>query len=167
MIDLPVLVLNQNYLPLNVCPAKRAIVLIFQGKAEMVEDGVGEIRTAYAVYTLPSVIRLGHLVHRPRPQRRLTRLQVFIRDQFTCQYCGRATHSLTLDHVTPRHRGGKHTWENVVSACIPCNHRKAGRTPQEAVMRLVHLPRMPQPSSFFVPPHQMRIYPQWQKFLPQ
>jgi len=115
MINLPVLVLNQNYEPLNVCRARRAVVLVYGGKAEMLEDGSGFIHSARHSFPLPSVIRLSYIIKRPRPKRKLTRLEVFNRDQYTCQYCGRESRQLTLDHVIPRHRGGQHTWENVVS----------------------------------------------------
>ncbi|MBA7642509.1 hypothetical protein ES703_50204 [subsurface metagenome] len=143
MINLPVLVLNQNYEPLNICRARRAVVLIYHGKAEMLEDGSGFIHSVTHIFSLPSVIRLSYMIKRPRPKRRLTRLEVFSRDQYTCQYCGKEGRQLTLDHVIPRYRGGEHTWENVVSACIPCNRHKAGRTPEQAGMRLIHRPSPP------------------------
>jgi 5-methylcytosine-specific restriction endonuclease McrA len=132
MINFPVLVLNQNYEPLNVCRVRRAVVL------------------------------LDH------PQRKLTRLEIFHRDHFTCQYCGKQTSQLTLDHVTPRYRGGEHLWENVVSACIPCNRRKAGRTPKEAGMKLLHTPAPPRGDRFFYIPYRYRQSQSlWQKYLPQ
>lgn len=167
MLNSLVLVLNQNYEPLNICHAGRALVLMFEGKAELLENGSGEIHTFRAIFPLPSVIRLGYQVKRPHPQHKLTRLQVFLRDQFRCQYCGKESHSLTLDHVVPRYRGGEHTWLNVVSACIPCNHRKAGRTPAEAGMKLLHQPVPPRPTMFSISPSHLRTYPQWGKFLPQ
>ena len=73
---------------------------------------------------MPSVIRLIYLIRRPRPQGRLTRRDIFLRDGFACQYCGKETKELTLDHVMPRHRGGGHNWENIVAACKHCNHRR-------------------------------------------
>ena len=167
MVNSAVLVLNQNYEPLNICPARRALVLFFKGKVEVVENGAGLIRTAAAAYPLPSVIRLIYLVKRRRHERRLTRFQVFNRDRFACQYCGRETRELTLDHVIPRHRGGEHVWHNVVSACIPCNRRKAGKSPSEAGMSLIRPPLPPKPGGFQVPFHYLRSHYQWQKFLPQ
>ena len=149
MTNLPVLVLNQNYEPLNICRARRAIVLLYQGKAEMLEDGSGFIHSVSSIFSLPSVIRLAYMIKRPRPERKLTRLEIFNRDQYTCQYCGKETRQLTLDHVIPRHRNGHHTWENIVSACIPCNRRKAGRTPEQAGMRLLHRPSPPRGSPRF------------------
>src|SRR5579884_1649076 len=138
-----VLVLNQNYEPINVCNARRAFVLLHRGKAEVLEHGAGQLRSPSHSYPLPSVIRLMYLVKRPRPQMRLTRREVFVRDRYTCQYCGRQARELTLDHVFPRHRGGRHTWENLVAACKACNHRKAGRTPAEARMSLAKQPYRP------------------------
>ena len=160
------MVLNQNFEPLNVCNVRRALVLLDRGKAEIIENGRGYLHSATVLYEIPSVIRLIYLIRRPRPQSRLTRRDVFLRDHFTCQYCGKQTRDLTLDHVLPRHRGGAHTWENVVAACKTCNHRKAGRTPPEAHM---HLRRHPyRPAYSFV----RSFYPylesqeDWRKFVP-
>ncbi len=131
-----VLVLNENYEPLNVCNVRRALILVLRGKAEILETSRAAYHTARESFVLPSVIRLIHLIRRPRPVVRLTRKEIFTRDGWRCAYCGRETHDLTLDHVMPRHRGGPHTWENLVSACKSCNHRKAGRTPSEARMAM-------------------------------
>src|SRR5712691_4682701 len=111
-----VLVLNQNYEPLNVCNARRAFLLVHGGKAEVLEQRAGYIRSTSAAFPRPSVIRLIYLIKRPRPRVRLTRREVFIRDHFSCQYCGLKTRELTLDHIVPRHRGGMHSWDNLVSA---------------------------------------------------
>jgi len=168
MIELPVLVLNQNYEPLNICRVRRAVILVYRGKAEMLENGSGFIHSASYAFSVPSVIRLAYMIKRPRPQRRLTRLEVFNRDQYTCQYCGRETHQLTLDHIIPRHRGGEHTWENVVSACVPCNRRKAGKTPRGAGMMLIRTPSSPHNNiPFYIPHHYLKTYREWQKYLPQ
>jgi 5-methylcytosine-specific restriction endonuclease McrA len=168
MINHPVLVLNQSYEPLTVCRARRAIVLIFQGKAEMLENGVGSIRTISSTIELPSVIRLGRMVKRPRRQRKMTRYEIFNRDRYTCQYCGVHSRQLTLDHVTPRYRGGQHTWENVVSACVACNRHKAGRTPKEASMKLVRQPGPPSGNHLFsLPYHYLNKRDEWHKYLPQ
>ncbi|MBI2860695.1 MAG: HNH endonuclease [Chloroflexi bacterium] len=165
MINYPVLVLNQNYEPLMVCRARRAVVLIFQGKAEMLEDGVGLVHSATSSFPLPSVIRLGRQVKRPRQKKRLTRLEVFNRDHHTCQYCGRQSHQLSLDHIIPRYRGGPHTWENVVSACIPCNRKKAGRTPQEANMLLITRPVAPTGNGMNISRFCLEDRDKWQKYL--
>jgi 5-methylcytosine-specific restriction endonuclease McrA len=168
MINNPVLVLNQSYEPLTVCRARRAVVLIFQGKAEMRENGIGSIHSIGDTVPLPSVIRLARLVKRPRREKKLTRFEIFNRDRYTCQYCGQQTRQLTLDHVIPRYRGGQHTWENVVSACVACNRRKAGRTPREANMKLIRLPSLPSTSPFFIIPyHHLKARDEWRKYLPQ
>lgn len=161
-----VLVLNQNYEPLNVCHPRRAIVLIDGGKAEVLEvDGL-VYRSPTRSVRIPSVIRLNHLVKRPRPRVRLTRREVFLRDQFTCQYCGARTKELTLDHLVPKHRGGRHQWENLVSACQSCNHRKGGKTIEEAKMSLHHSPFEPKAT----PQYLFQIYldgnEAWRKFIP-
>jgi len=138
-----VLVLNQNYEPLNVCNLPRAFRLVFGEKAEVVEYDHQEIRTPSSAYRAPSVIRLQHMIRRPRPRVRLSRREVFARDGHVCQYCGRQGGDMTLDHVVPRHRGGAHTWENLVTACKSCNHRKGGRLPDEARLRLLRTPVEP------------------------
>jgi len=166
MINLPVLVLNQSYEPLNICRVRRAVVLLYRGKAEMLENGSGFIHSASYDFPVPSVIRLAYMIKRPWLERKLTRLEVFNRDQYTCQYCAKEIHQLTLDHVIPRHLGGEHTWENVVSACIPCNRRKAGRTPEQAGMRLIHHPSPPRGKRFFyIPNYHLQIQSEWQKYL--
>ena len=166
MVDYPVLVLNQSYEPLNLCRTRRAIVLVFRGKAEVVENSRGELHSVQQVFQIPSVIRLVYLVSRPRHERKMSRFEVFSRDRYTCQYCGRQTKELTLDHIIPRRRGGEHTWENVVSACIPCNRRKGGRNPDEARMKLLRQARSPRHDGFYVPYHLLLNHSEWQKYLP-
>ncbi len=165
MLNLAVLVLNQNYAPLNVCNVRRAVILLGRGKAELLENGRGELHSPTWVIAVPSVIRLFYLVRRPLLQRRLSRREAFYRDRFACQYCGTVTGALTLDHVVPRFRGGAHRWENVVSACIPCNHKKAGRTPKEAGMKLLKEPRSPHPNPYYLFQHR-QIRDEWRKFIP-
>ena len=140
--------------PLPVCRARRAVVLIFQGKAEILENGLGYIHTIDKTLELPSVIRLAQMVRRPRRERKMTRYEICTRHRYPCQYCGDQGRHLTLDHVIPRFRGGQHTWENVVSACVACNRRKAGRTPAEANMKLVRVPHPPTGGPFFTIPYQ-------------
>ncbi len=161
-----VLVLNQNYDPINVCNARRAFTLLYGGKAEVLEHGLGVLRSPSFAFPLPSVIRLVYMVKRPRPQMRLTRREVFMRDRHTCQYCGRQARELTLDHVFPRHRGGRHTWENLVAACKGCNHRKAGRTPSEARMLLSRAPYRPRVSSYYLFYQYLDVQHEWRKFIP-
>jgi len=164
----PVLVLNQNYEPLNVCHVHRAIVLIYQAKAEMLEDGQGYIHTFSRSFPIPSVIRLPYMVKRPtRIDRKLTRMEIFNRDGHTCQYCGKQTRGLTLDHVMPRSRGGQHTWENVVAACVNCNRKKAGHTPEEANMKLRHKPAPPHMSRYsYIPSHVLELRREWERYFP-
>jgi 5-methylcytosine-specific restriction endonuclease McrA len=166
MVDHPCLVLNQSYEPLNVCRARRAISMIFSGKAEMLENGSGYIHTANTVFPIPSVIKLVYMVKRPRPQPKLTRVEIFNRDHNTCQYCGKTFNQLTLDHVVPRRQGGRHTWENLVSACSPCNRKKAGRTPEQAHMMLRQNPTRPAGSVYLnIPFNLIQTQSHWQKYL--
>ncbi len=139
----PVLVLNQNYQPLNICDIRRAVKLLGKGKAESVQDTGEYVYTVDDIYDRPDVIRLVYMVSRPLQRRKMSRNEVFARDNNSCQYCGEKPRDMTIDHVQPRCKGGEYTWTNVVSACKACNHRKAGRTPQEAPFE----PR-PNPYSF-------------------
>jgi len=107
MINSPVLVLNQNYEPLNVCRARRAVVMLWGGKAEVLENNSDVIHSPTVAIRVPSVIRLANFIKRPRMQRRLSRREIFIRDNYTCQYCGHETRELTIDHVVPRFLGGE------------------------------------------------------------
>ena len=98
----------------------------------------------------------------------MTRYEIFNRDKYTCQYCGEQSRHLTLDHVIPRYRAGQHTWENVVSACVDCNRRKAGRTPKEANMKLIRQPLPPTGNHLFVVPHQyLNKRDEWRKYFYQ
>ncbi len=161
-----VLVLNQNYEPLNVCNVRRAIVLVFDGKAEVLETHPTTVHSPSRSFPSPSVIRMVYLIHRPRPRVKLTRREVFIRDHYTCQYCGRQAGDLTIDHVVPKSKGGEHTWENLVSACKACNHRKAGRTPQEARMHLAREPYRPRVGSYYTFYPYLEAREGWRKFVP-
>lgn len=165
MLDTAVLVLNQNYEPLNVCNAYRAFVLVHRGKAEVLEPGEGALRSPSLTFSLPSVIRLVYFIRRPRPQMHLSRRDVFLRDRHTCQYCGRQTRDLTLDHVTPRHRGGRHEWENVVAACKICNHRKGNRTPEEAHLTLLRPPFRPYVPAYQLLRYRAPVHDSWRKFV--
>jgi len=146
----PVLVLNANFEPLNVCTTRRAINLILSGKADLVMNGRGWIKTVSQSYPRPSIIRLEKMIKRPRPRIRLTKREILRRDEFTCQYCGNHTPYLTIDHIVPRRLGGIHTWDNLVAACPPCNHRKGGRTLEQAQMRLLHHPAEPPTSAQYL-----------------
>ena len=163
-----VLVLNQNYEPLNVCNVRRAIVLVFDGKAEVLETHATTVHSPSRCFPSPSVIRMVYLIHRPRPRVKLTRREVFIRDHYTCQYCGRQAGDLTIDHVVPKSKGGEHTWENLVSACKPCNHRKGGKSLGEARMTLKKAPAEPRAGMYYTIERRLdaNVADSWQKFLP-
>ena len=165
MIRAPVLVLNLNYVPVNVCTVRRAVVLLGKAKAEMLENHRGHLRTVDRTIDAPSIIRLVYLVKRPFLPRKLSKKEVFLRDRYTCQYCGKRAPDLTLDHVVPRRQHGPHTWDNVVAACNRCNLRKAGRTPAEANMRLAKIPKAPDPNPYLILQNRT-ILVEWQPYLP-
>lgn len=163
----PVLVLNQGYEPLNICHLRRALALVMEGRAEMLEDGAGYIRTSHQAFAIPSVIKLDHMVRKPGIERKLTRVGIFHRDDYRCQYCGKKV-TLTIDHVIPRFQGGRHTWENMVAACVPCNRRKAGRTPEQANMKLAKPPVKPKTGyAFYIPQRYQDYLDIWVKYLPE
>ena len=161
----PVLVLNANFEPINVCNTRRAIGLILSGKAAMVVNGRGNIRTISQNLPRPSVIRLEDMIHRPRPRIKLTRREVFRRDNYTCQYCGKREGNLTVDHVHPRHMGGEHIWTNVVAACPPCNHRKGGRPMDEVHMHLLHIPKEPSASAMYIFGRHLNECGEWEPYI--
>jgi len=141
--DRNVLVLNQDYQPHSVCSVERSLKLLFMEKAEMLHDYPNRcIRTVDTVNGHPSVIRLKRYINIPFKRIVLTRRNVMRRDNFKCQYCGGSV-SLTIDHVLPRSRGGKDSWENLVTACTTCNTKKGDRTPDEAKMPLDRSPYRP------------------------
>ena len=144
-----VLVLNSSYEPLNVCTVRRAHVLVFKGKAEVIEALEQPLRSASDTFAWPHVIRLVTYVRVPRTvKRKISRRALFARDEWRCVYCGTSGGRLTLDHVVPRSRGGESVWENVVTSCAPCNLRKGDRTLEEAAMELRAKPRPPAPVLF-------------------
>ena len=144
-----VLVLNASYEPLNVTSVRRAHVLVFKGKAEVIEELDQPLHSATDTYPWPHVIRLVAYVRVPRAvQRKISRRALFARDSWRCVYCGTTAGRLTLDHVIPRSRGGESIWENVVTACAPCNMRKGNRLPEEVSMALRVKPRPPAPVLF-------------------
>lgn len=163
-----VLVLNATYEPLNVVSLRRAVILLLKDKAEILESADQRIRSAKFSLPMPLVIRLVYYVRVPRQLKiPLTRRTVMIRDNYTCQYCGAqpSKANLTIDHVIPKVRNGKTTWDNVVCACKPCNLRKGSKTLQEAKMRLRTVPGRPQYLAVVVlsqaPAHKV-----WQKYVP-
>lgn len=165
LIEQPVLVLNVNYEPLNVCSTKRAMGLMLAGKAEVIVNGRGLIRTSSTAIPAPSVLRLSYMVHRPRPRVKLSKREIFRRDRYTCQYCGRKGHPLTIDHVWPRNRGGGYTWQNLVSACPACNRRKGNRAPEEAGMPLRSRPKEPTASAEYLYARMLEHHRDWEQFI--
>ncbi|MDX6504093.1 MAG: hypothetical protein QOE29_1218, partial [Gaiellaceae bacterium] len=136
-----VLVLNASYEPLNVCSVRRAHVLVFKGKAEVLEQLDQPLRSAEMTFSWPHVIRLRTYVRVPRAiQRKISRRALFARDDWRCVYCGTKAGRLTLDHVVPRSRGGTSTWTNIVLACVKCNMRKGDRLVNEIHMKLLKKP---------------------------
>jgi 5-methylcytosine-specific restriction endonuclease McrA len=161
----PVLVLNANFEPINVCSMRRAIGLILSDKAAMVVNGRGHIHTINQLLPRPSVIRLEHMIHRPHPRVKLTRREVFRRDNYTCQYCGRRDMPLTVDHILPKHLGGQHIWTNVVAACPGCNHRKGGRRLEEVHMALLHVPKEPPASAVYLYGRHLDEFGEWEPYI--
>jgi 5-methylcytosine-specific restriction endonuclease McrA len=141
----PTLLLNATYEPLTVVTWKKAITLMILGKAEAIEEHERVVRSARDTFTLPSVLRLIRRVNAPRTGIQFSRLNVYRRDGFECQYCGDEFDfdDLTFDHVVPQSRGGETDWNNIVTACGPCNRAKGDRTPEEAGMPLLNQPKRP------------------------
>ncbi len=160
-----VLVLNANFEPLNVCNMRKAVCLMVMDKAQLVMNGRGEIHTIDRIFPRPSVIRLQSMIHRPRPKVKLTRREIFRRDGYTCQYCGTTSGVLTIDHVIPRHLDGPHCWDNVVTACSYCNHKKGGRTLEQSGMALLKLPEEPPASAIYIYHHYLSDNTEWVEFL--
>ena len=168
MLQSPVLVLNATYEPVNVCAARRAIILVLNGAARAEEEASGIVRSARLAMRIPSVIRLLEYRRIPHQARALSRKNILLRDRNACQYCGQTLVSgeLTLDHVLPRSLGGKSAWENLVACCHPCNNRKGDRMPEIAGMKLL---RTPKPFNLHTSRHLMRLMAhgngQWRKYL--
>jgi 5-methylcytosine-specific restriction endonuclease McrA len=185
----PVLVLNRLWQAVNVCSAKRALILLFQGHAHVVlGDNDGAFQTfnfnqwqdfsiqqphsesIHAVsfkIRVPRVILLVVFDRFPKKEVKFTRHNIFERDQNTCQYCGSAfdRKDLNLDHVIPRDRGGPTTWENIVCSCISCNTRKANRTPHEAGLHLIRRPKRPKWRPFIQVNLGLHCHDSWKHFI--
>ena len=164
----PVLVLNASYEPINICAARRALVLVLKGVASTEEHSSANVHSSRHSVRLPSVIRLLEYRRIPHQTRALSRKNILMRDRYTCQYCARTSPhvELTLDHVIPRSRSGETTWENLVACCHACNNKKGNRTPEEAGFKLA---RQPRPFSLHTSRHLMRLLgkadDQWRKYL--
>ena len=161
-----VLVLNQNFEPLNICSIQRGMTLLLLEKVEVLRYSDQVVRSAEDEFMVPSVLRLNEGVKRPMPELKISRKSVLARDGYTCVYCG-SRETLTLDHVFPRHRGGETTWENVVCSCLRCNNKKGARTPQECGMRLPSPPRKPRYVPYISFPRFVSAVrrPEWREFL--
>lgn len=143
------LILNQNYEPLSICNVKKAIVLLYLGKAELVEAFNGKvIHSVSTTMPFPSIVRLSVFIHVPYKKIILSRKNILRRDGHRCQYCGRTDVALTVDHIIPKARLGEDTWENLVTACVECNNRKGDRLPEEANMKLLRRPMRPNHVTF-------------------
>ena len=144
------LLLNATYEPLKVVHWQKAVTLWCQGKVEIISVYDREIRSVSFAFKLPSVIRLLRYIRIKRKVDYVpfSRANIYARDRYECQYCGDgfSTAELTFDHVVPVAQGGRKDWENIVTCCITCNRSKGGRTPQQAGMHLVRVPRRPEKS---------------------
>lgn len=165
LLDEPVLILNVTFEPIHVCSTRRALALVFSGKAEIVLNGRGTIRTSASAFELPSVIKLSQMVRRPRPRVVLSKREILRRDDYTCQYCGRKMRTLTVDHVIPRRLGGPHTWDNLVAACSACNRRKGGKYAAEANMALQRAPFEPSPTATYRFGSLLEQRQEWAKYI--
>jgi len=141
-----VLVLNTSFVPINICSWKRAIILLFKEKADPMDESHVKINNKYK---LPQVIKLRRYVPMPYTHIVLTRKNVYLRDNYICQYCGKSRASLTIDHIIPKSKGGSDDWENIVVCCMRCNNRKGDKTPEESGMKLISTPYKP-PSSLYL-----------------
>lgn len=138
-----VLVLNADFSPISVCTVQRAFLLTYLDKTELVSPANGyKLHSVTQSFPMPAVIRLRKYVNVPYKGVNLTRQNVFKRDAFSCQYCG-AVKDLTLDHVTPRSKGGRSSWNNLVTACKRCNTKKGDSSPHEAGVKLKTKPFRP------------------------
>ncbi len=139
-----VLVLNSDYEPLNVCNVRRAIVMVYLGKADILHvDQEHPAQMVEGEMITPSVVKLRSHVKRPLPELKLSRRTVFARDNYTCQYCGSTTKDLTIDHVIPKRAGGGASWENLVTCCRRCNMKKSDKLAHQVGMKLARPPRRP------------------------
>ncbi|HPH64433.1 MAG TPA: HNH endonuclease [Kofleriaceae bacterium] len=139
------LLVSQSYEPIKVIAWQRAIGLLFLGKAEVVQEYDTEVRSVSMTLRVPAVVRLVRAFRRQHKPVKFSRVNIYARDGYRCQYCGRKTSvaELTYDHVVPRSQGGGTSWTNIVTCCYLCNRKKGGRTPREAGMTLLAPPTQP------------------------
>jgi len=143
--EIRTLLLTQSYEPIKVISWRRAFILLTLGKVEVVEEYDDAVRTVSIVFKVPAVVRLLRAFRRFRKPVKFSRVNIYARDDYACQYCGqrKPIADLTYDHVVPRAQGGTTTWTNIVTACYPCNFAKGNRTPREAGMVLRRQPTQP------------------------
>ncbi len=158
------LVLNATYQPLCIVPVRRAVNLVLRAKAEIMEQVDGEFfRSEKLAIPVPAVVKLNYFVKVPhRVRATLSKKAVFLRDDFQCQYCGSPAEN--VDHITPRSKGGSHTWDNVVASCKPCNSRKENRFPHEVGLKLRRKPATPRDSLFLILSGG-KLHPTWEPYL--
>ncbi len=139
------LLLSQSYEPIKIISWQRAITLLFLGKVEVVEEYAHDVRSVTVVIKIPAVVRLLRAFRRHHKPVKFSRVNIYARDGYTCQYCGvrLSVSELTYDHVVPRSQGGATDWTNIVTCCHECNRVKGGRTPRQAGMQLRALPVQP------------------------
>ncbi|MFP4465431.1 MAG: HNH endonuclease [Candidatus Goldiibacteriota bacterium] len=141
--DQNVLLLNSTFEPLTVLRGRRALKLIFERKAHVIEDSGVFLHTVKHKLKLPSVVQLMYYVKKPYKKPKFSKKAIFIRDNFRCQYCRTYTSKPTIDHIVPKSKNGPSVWTNVVTACHKCNNKKSDRTLKEAGMTLLKKPRTP------------------------
>ncbi len=163
-----VLLLNATFEPLKVIHWKRAIRLLTLGKVEVLEEYEREIRSVSFAIKLPAVLRLFRFVRYRKKEVKFSRVNIYARDGFKCQYCGKKFESqdLTFDHIVPKRHGGKTEWTNIVTSCYKCNRKKGGRTLKAAGFRLVKKPVKPDWVPFIMITIGARSVPQsWRDYL--
>ncbi len=134
---------------MSVCNVKKAVILLYLGKAELIEANGSEVLRSISVsMPFPSIVRLGVYIHVPYKKIILSRKNILRRDGHRCQYCSRGDTTLTVDHIVPKSTGGEDTWENLVTACVECNNRKGNRTAEKAHMKLLRKPIKPNHVTF-------------------
>lgn len=143
--NLRTLVLSQGYEPIKAISWQRAITLLTMGKVEVIEEYDHDVRSVSLVIKIPAVVRLLNAFRRHKQKVKFSRVNIFARDKYSCQYCGMKgkMSELTYDHVVPRAQGGKTEWNNIVTCCYDCNRDKKDRTPAQAGMRLLSKPVQP------------------------
>ena len=138
-----VLVLNSDYVPLNICNIRRAIALVYLGKVDVLHTNHRKVLTSSGEFIAPSVVRLKQHIKRPMPRIRLSRRNIIARDDYTCQYCGYNGNDLTVDHIIPKRLGGPVSWENLVCCCKKCNSKKSDKSLVQVGFVLIREPRKP------------------------